>query len=111
MAAGPKSAPQGGGQYSELVQRLGQIVEALEGGELSLEASLDRFAEGVSLVKQGEALLAQAEKRIEQLLSDDGRTAPLKVPESSPPAPALAARATPQKKPAPSQDELDDVPF
>ncbi len=109
MSSGQKGAPPGPGQYAELVARLGQIVEALEGGELSLEASLDRFAEGVTLVKQGEALLAQAEQRIEQLLSDDGRTAPLKLPEAVPaPAPARA----PARKPTPtSQDELDDVPF
>jgi exodeoxyribonuclease VII small subunit len=105
MAAGPKSAPPG--HYNELVQRLGQIVEALEGGDLSLEDSLDRFAEGVTLVKQGEALLAQAEKRIEQLLSDDGRTAPLQVAEVTPAAPP----PRPAKKPAAAQDELDDVPF
>jgi exodeoxyribonuclease VII small subunit len=107
MAVSPKSAPSGTPQYAELVQRLGQIVEALEGGELSLEESLDRFAEGVTLVKQGEGLLAQAEKRIEQLLSDDGRTAPLTLTEAV--APASAAK--PARKPAAAQDELDDVPF
>jgi exodeoxyribonuclease VII small subunit len=109
MAVSPKSGPPGPGQYAELVQRLGQIVEALEGGELSLEESLDRFAEGVTLVKQGEGLLAQAEKRIEQLLSDDGRTAPLELPGPTP-APVAPARPV-ARKPAPSQDELDDVPF
>lgn len=110
MSSSPKSAPPGQGQYADLVQRLGQIVEALEGGELSLEASLDRFAEGVNLVKQGEALLAQAEKRIEQLLSDDGRTVPLTLPEAAPAAPPAPSRG-PTRKPTPGQDELDDVPF
>ena len=108
MPASQRGAPPPGpGQYAELVQRLDQIVQALEGGELSLEDSLDRFAEGVTLVKQGEALLAQAEKRIEQLLSD-GRAAPLQLPEAGPPAPATP-RAP--KKPTPAQDDLDDVPF
>ena len=32
------------GQYGDVVTRLQEIVEALEGGELSLEDSLDRFA-------------------------------------------------------------------
>ncbi len=108
------------GQYGDVVGRLQQIVEALEQGELSLEESLERFGEGVLLVKQGEKLLSDAEKRIEQLLGEDGRTAPLKVPESAAetPSPAvsqaslatpMASRAVP-RKPAPPPEE-DDVPF
>jgi len=87
--------------YGEVVARLQEIVESLEGGSLSLEASLEKFAEGVQLVKRGEKLLAEAEKRVEQLLSDDGRTAALNPPES--PAPAAPARR------AAKSDE--DVPF
>lgn len=89
-------------QYADVVARLREIVEALEGGELPLEASLERFAEGVQLVKRGERLLSEAEKRIEQLLSEDGRTAPLSVDE--------APGARPVKKPA-RGDDGDDVPF
>jgi exodeoxyribonuclease VII small subunit len=103
------------GQYGDVVTRLQQIVEALEGGELSLEDSLDRFAEGITLVKQGEGILGDAEKRIEQLLSEDGRTAPLKVPEGDAhdaPAASPAKQAQPPVKKAiiaPADD--DDVPF
>ena len=108
------------GQYGDVVARLQQIVEALEAGELSLEESLERFGEGVGLVKQGEKLLTDAEKRIEQLLSEDGRTAPLKIAEtpdvpSQPPrqtqplATPLATKAV-RKAIAPSAED-DDVPF
>lgn len=90
-------------QYSDVVARLKELVEALEGGELSLEQSLERFSEGVALVKKGEKLLTDAEKRIEQLLSEDGRTAPLQTGE------APAGRPAAPKKAAPAQDE--DVPF
>lgn len=94
-----------GGQYGEVVTRLQEIVAQLEGGALSLEDSLERFAEGVQLVKQGEKLLGDAERRVEQLLSEDGRTAPLKVPD------AEAAGARPAaKRPAPPAGD-DDVPF
>lgn len=101
------------GQYGDVVARLQQIVESLEGGELSLEDSLERFAEGVTLVRQGEAMLADAEKRIEQLLSEDGRVAPLKVADAPAEAP-VPARASPAKRAptpviAPADD--DDVPF
>ena len=102
------------GQYGDVVSRLQQIVEALEGGELSLEDSLDRFSEGITLVKQGEGILSDAEKRIEQLLSEDGRTAPLKVPEGNVEPPASPSKPV-VKKPvaapaAPAADD-DDVPF
>lgn len=101
------------GQYGEVVSRLQQIVEALEGGELSLEDSLERFQEGIGLVKQGEGILSDAEKRIEQLLSEDGRTAPLKVSEVAAPEPARAASPPPPVKKAapPPPAEDDDVPF
>ncbi|MDP1829725.1 MAG: exodeoxyribonuclease VII small subunit [Archangium sp.] len=103
------------GQYGDVVTRLQQIVEALEGGELSLEDSLDRFAEGITLVKQGEGILGDAEKRIEQLLSEDGRTAPLKVPESNPndapPAAPAKQPAPPTRKPVIAPADDDDVPF
>lgn len=103
----------GRGQYGEVVSRLEQVVQALEGGELSLEESLDRFAEGITLVKQGESILSDAEKRIEQLLSEDGRTAPLRVPDA-PEVSAPAIQKMPLKRPmvvqAPQVDD-DDVPF
>ena len=101
------------GQYGDVVTRLQQIVEALEGGELSLEDSLDRFAEGITLVKQGEGILGDAEKRIEQLLSEDGRTTTLKVPEGNEPPPASPAKPAPPaaRKPAAAPADDDDVPF
>ena len=90
--------------YTDVVARLQEIVESLEGGSLSLEASLEKFAEGIQLVKRGEKLLAEAEKRVEQLLSDDGRTAPLNPGESAAATPAAPARRATAKP-----DE--DVPF
>jgi exodeoxyribonuclease VII small subunit len=68
-----------GETYSAVVGRLESIVASLESGNLSLEDALERFAEGVRLVKRGEAILGQAEKRVEQLLSEDGKTAALDV--------------------------------
>jgi exodeoxyribonuclease VII small subunit len=108
-----RTASAGKVQYDEVVKRLEGVVQALEAGELSLEDSLERFAEGIALVKQGESLLSDAEKRIEQLLTEDGRTAPIEVREqaaSSPPAPAARAAPAPAKKQADPVEE-DDVPF
>ncbi len=107
-----KEKTAGKGQYHDVVEQLQSIVDALESGELSLEESLARFEKGVQLVREGERMLTDAEKRIEQLLSEDGRTAPLKLPEnesaatSSPAAPAKGTRA-----PAAAPAADDDVPF
>ncbi len=110
-----KTATGGKVQYDEVVKRLEGIVQSLEGGELTLEDSLERFAEGINLVKQGEALLSDAEKRIEQLLTEDGHTAPIDV-KDLPAAPTTAATARPAAAPAPAKKpvapvEEDDVPF
>ncbi len=56
-----------------LLARLDQVVRELEGGELPLERALAHFEEGVRLVREGEALLASVEQRIEMLLADDRR--------------------------------------
>jgi exodeoxyribonuclease VII small subunit len=105
------------GQYSEVVTRLEGIVEALENGQLSLEDSLDRFAEGVQLVKRGERLLADAEKRIEQLLSEDGKTAEANL-EASPggiahgaPSNSHQMTRTARKTAGAAKVEEEDVPF
>lgn len=109
------TAPAGSGQYDDVVKRLEGIVAALEAGQLSLEESLDRFAEGIALVKQGEGLLSDAEKRIEQLLTEDGTTAPIDVKDVAAAAAASAvaprAPAPPSKRAAPPPADEDDVPF
>jgi exodeoxyribonuclease VII small subunit len=72
--------PKGTEKYGEVVQRLEEVVRRLEGGELSLEDSLKDFEEGIRLVRKGEGLLNDAERRIEQLLAD-GTAIPL-LPEA-----------------------------
>lgn len=117
MAA--KDEKKNGEQYSDVVQRLQSLVEQLEGGGLSLEDSLEKFAEGIQLVRKGEKLLSEAEKRIEQLLSDDGgnKVVPLELKESgaepqarrqAPPPPQPAQQ---QQRRGPGPSEEDDVPF
>ena len=106
-----------GEQYSDVVQRLQALVEQLEGGGLSLEDSLEKFAEGIQLVRKGEKLLSEAEKRIEQLLSDDSgnKVVPLELKESGGEAPKARAPAPAQPPQAargrPGPSEEDDVPF
>lgn len=111
MAKEPKPADGNGESYKDVVDRLEQVVRGLEGGDLSLEDSLKAFEEGITLVRKGEELLTRAEKRIEQLLSDDGATAPLQGQpgQATPPAPTRAPARSERPEPPPPDDE--DVPF
>jgi exodeoxyribonuclease VII small subunit len=66
--------------YDALVARLEKVVEALEAGDLPLEASVERFAEGVQLARDASRRLDEAERRVELLVKGaDGAetTAPL----------------------------------
>jgi exodeoxyribonuclease VII small subunit len=69
--------------FEEILARLSEVVENLEGGELPLSQSLEIFEEGVRLSRLGASRLDEAEARIEQLLSDDEgvRTRPLRNPD------------------------------
>jgi exodeoxyribonuclease VII small subunit len=57
--------------FEASIQRLGEIVETLEAGELPLEESLKLFEEGVRLARGSQKVLDDAEQRVEQLLGID----------------------------------------
>lgn len=56
--------------FEEAVKRLEEIVKELESDELTLEASLALFEEGVNLSKTCQELLEGAEGAIEKLAGD-----------------------------------------
>jgi len=59
--------------FEEALEKLETIVKQLEKGELSLEDSLDNFAEGVKLSKGCLTRLNYAEQQIDKiLLEEDG---------------------------------------
>jgi exodeoxyribonuclease VII small subunit len=55
--------------FEDAIRKLGEIVAKLEEGELSLEASLAAFEQGVGLARQAQSRLDAAEARVEELLS------------------------------------------
>ena len=62
--------------FDETLGALKQVVDKLESGQLSLEASLAAFEDGVRLARQGAKILDAAERRVEILTSSppgDGR--------------------------------------
>jgi exodeoxyribonuclease VII small subunit len=63
--------------FEGTLERLHQIVEQLEGGELDLEESLRLFEEGVRLSRASQARLNSAEKRVEELLAVDANGEPV----------------------------------
>ncbi len=56
--------------FEEALERLEEIVEDLEGGQMTLEDSLKRFQEGMELRALCLGKLQDAETRIEQVLAD-----------------------------------------
>jgi exodeoxyribonuclease VII small subunit len=66
--------------FEEALAELEQIVEQLEDGDLGLAAALDRYAQGVGLLRQCHALLAGAERRIELLTGVDAQGNPVTEP-------------------------------
>ncbi|MCA1814128.1 MAG: exodeoxyribonuclease VII small subunit [Halobacteriales archaeon] len=71
----------GTGAFEAKLGELEQVVRALEEGDLPLEQALERFEQGVALVRDLRQRLDQARLRV-QLLQEDGslREAPELVP-------------------------------
>jgi exodeoxyribonuclease VII small subunit len=71
------NAPEELASFEGTLERLHEIVERLEGGELDLEESLRLFEEGVRLSRASQARLNSAEKRVEELLAVDSNGEPI----------------------------------
>jgi len=54
-------------KFEKDLEKLEEIVAALEEGELSLDDAMKRFEEGIKLAKRCEKALSEAEKKIEIL--------------------------------------------
>ncbi len=57
--------------FEASLEALEQIVRDLEQGDLPLEKSLELFERGISLSRECQERLSQAERRIEVLLRDN----------------------------------------
>lgn len=58
--------------FEESLEKLEQITREMETGELSLEASLKKFDEGIRLADFCAKRLDEAQKRIDILINKDG---------------------------------------
>lgn len=59
--------------FEEAVGELESIVERIESGAIGLEASIDAYERGIRLRDRCNAILAQAEQRIDDLASASGQ--------------------------------------
>ncbi len=62
-----------GFQFEQALAELESVVEKLESGELSLEASLQHFERGIALTRACQKSLAEAEQRVKILMETDSR--------------------------------------
>ncbi len=71
--ASERQGPDAGEEtYDAIVARLERVVGDLESGQLTLEQSIERFAEGVRLAKDASKKLDEAERRVELLVRGAG---------------------------------------
>jgi exodeoxyribonuclease VII small subunit len=61
--------------FETCLDELEKVVKELEGGDLSLERSLELFERGMSLSDTCRKQLEEAETRVEMLIRKDGRLA------------------------------------
>lgn len=66
--------------FDDTLTSLKQVVDQLEGGQLSLEKSLAAFEDGVRLARRGASILDAAERRVEILLKAEPGAAPVIAP-------------------------------
>jgi exodeoxyribonuclease VII small subunit len=59
-------------KFEDAMERLEEIVESLESGDLPLEESLKVFKEGMALVKFCSRKLEEAEKKVTVLVEESG---------------------------------------
>ncbi len=83
MANASKSAAPAGAAvkdlpFEEALKKLESIVDAMESGDLPLEALLSQFEEGTKLIKTCQAKLEEAEVKISKLEKSAGGELTLK---------------------------------
>ncbi|MBO1263531.1 exodeoxyribonuclease VII small subunit [Proteiniclasticum sp. SCR006] len=57
--------------YKELTEKLDDIIENLESGELSVEESMEKYEEGVKITKELLAILNKAEEKVKIMRDQD----------------------------------------
>lgn len=92
-------APAEGRSFGQGLAELDQIVSALEGGQLDLEESMERYERGVALLKDLQGRLADAHQKVTMLIGElEDEAAP-------------SERAGDSSESAATSTVVEDVPF
>ena len=117
--APPASEAGGAANFEQSLSQLQQIVHDLEDGRLGLEESLQRFEQGVGLLRRCYQVLEQAEQKIEILTGFDADGNPVTKPFDGSatfrPAEQTAGRRKSRRgggksEPAPAEPTEDEAP-
>jgi exodeoxyribonuclease VII small subunit len=57
--------------FEQAIEKLETLVDQIEEGKVSLEESIEKYAEGTTLIKHCRTILAQAEQKIQLLAKGD----------------------------------------
>lgn len=69
-------------EFENSLGELEQLVTKLEGGELSLDESLKSFERGITLFRNCQGALQQAELRVQTLLDPEDPTSAAPLPDT-----------------------------
>ena len=69
--------------FEQALAKLEQVTAELEEGDLSLDKSLEKFNEGIELVRFCNSRLEEAKSRVELLLHKDGELMPVPLTEDN----------------------------
>ena len=58
--------------FEQSLEKLEQLVERMEQGDLSLEDSLSTFEQGIKLTRECSQALARAEQKVKLLIEENG---------------------------------------
>ncbi|MCK6257646.1 exodeoxyribonuclease VII small subunit [Fictibacillus sp. KIGAM418] len=67
--------------FEEAMEKLEQIVERLEEGDVPLEESIELFQQGMALSKVCHSKLQNIEKKMDTIMKDNGDAAPFIIQE------------------------------
>ena len=95
---------QGAESFENSLERLENIVEQMEAGNLGLEDMVARFEEGQKLIRQCSKKLTEVERRIEKLVKKGDETVCVPLDEETEENP-------PVRSAAPAAEPEDDAPF
>lgn len=56
--------------YEQAIERLEDLIERIESGEIGLEESLKQYETGMALIRRCRAILSTAERKIAELTAD-----------------------------------------